>query len=101
LRKTQVETEFFKIWGLRREAVGEESPNTAKKQNTPFSNTEGGYFLKTKRVKLFSGFFFGRGTRGFGMLFTTNAVRTFTAAVTTSARNPKSQQHKNDHQFFH
>ena len=76
-------------------------PNFTKKQNTPISTIEeGGYFLKTGGVKLLLRTFFG-GTHGFGMFFIANAVRTITGPVATSARNRKSQQHKNDHQFFH
>jgi hypothetical protein len=44
------------------EGGGKKSPNPAKKQNTPLSNTEGGYFLKTRGVKLFSRFLFCRGS---------------------------------------
>jgi hypothetical protein len=101
LEQYQIRTKCFKkseyAW---QETTGRKSQITPKHKLPPSALEKGVISKKTKgRERLFSGLF--GWTSRLGMLFVTNAVRARTGAITANAYNRKSQQHKNDHQFFH
>ena len=99
---TRDKMNFFKLWSNLYGSDERRIQESRQKTKYPPSQLKRGVFSKNQNgiELLLSGRLFGRTCR-LRMLFITNAMRARTGPVTADARDRKSQQHKNHHQFFH